>query len=56
MFKEIWNKIKYLNNSENNGSGNYDDKFLKIRLNSDNNLSLKKELEIHGVLITVSSF
>ena len=55
MYKEIWNKIKLLNESENNGSGDYDNKYLKIRFSSDNNLSLKKELEMYGVVITVLS-
>ena len=52
MYKEIWNKIKYLNKSENNGSGKKMTQAQKIRFNSDNNLSLKKELEMHGVVIT----
>ena len=42
MYKEIWNKIKYLNKSENNGSGKKMAQAQKIRFNSDNNLSLKR--------------
>ena len=54
-YKEIRNKIKYLTESENNGSGNSDDKYMKVTFHSNDNLPLKKELEMHGVVINIRS-
>ena len=34
---------------------NCDDKYVKIRFNWDDNLPLKQELEMHGVVITIWS-
>ena len=44
--KKTWNKIKYLIELENNDSGKYDDKYMKIRFNSEDKLTLKQKLEI----------
>ena len=41
-YKELWNKIKDLIRSITNNSDKYDEKCMKIKFNSDNNLSLKK--------------
>ena len=49
--KEIWNKIKYLIDLENNGSGKYDNKHMKIKFNLHNSLSLKQKLEMHNVVV-----
>ena len=43
MYGEIQNKIKYLSGLENNGSGKYDDNYIKIKFDSNDNLSLKKK-------------
>ena len=48
------NKIKYLNDLENNDSGKYD-KCMKIRFNSDGDSSFKQELEMHNVGIIITS-
>ena len=40
-YKERWNKIKYLIDIENNLSGDYDDKYMEIRFNSNYHLRLK---------------
>ena len=48
------NKIKYLNDLENNDSGKYD-KCMKIRFNSDGDSSFKQELETHNVGIIITS-
>ena len=41
-FKYVWDKINYLIKSEND-SGNYDDKYFKIRFKSDESLPFKKK-------------
>ena len=41
-YKELWHKIKDLIRSITNNSDKYDEKCMKIKFNSDNNLSLKK--------------
>ena len=52
-YEEIWNKIKYFIKSENNGSGSYDDKYTIIRFNWNDNKPLKKELEMHGIVVII---
>ena len=44
--KKTWNKIKYLIELQNNDSGKYDDKYMKIRCNSEDKLPLTQKLEI----------
>ena len=41
-YKELWHKIKDLIRSITNNSDKYDEKCMKIKFNSDDNLSLKK--------------
>ena len=41
-YKELWNKIKDFIRSITNNSDKYDEKCMKIKFNSDDNLSLKK--------------
>ena len=36
-----------------NNSDNYDEKYMKIKLNSDDDLRLKKTLEIHNMVIVI---
>ena len=50
--KEIRNIIKYLTESENNGSGNSDDKYMKVTFYWNDNLPLKK-VKMHGVVINI---
>lgn len=38
--ENIWKKIKYLIDSENSDSIDYDDKSIKVKFNLDNNLQL----------------
>ena len=45
-YNEAWTRIKYLIELQNNDSGNYDKKCMKIRFNSNNNFPLKQELKI----------
>ena len=53
--KGAWDIIKYLIELENNDLGDYDNKHLKIRCNSNNNFPLKQELEINDLVIVIRS-
>ena len=54
--EEIWCKIKKnLIRSTNNNSGDYEEKYMKILLNSDDDLPLTKIVELHGMIIVVRS-
>ena len=54
------NSVKLLypiiNNSDgtNNNSDNYDEKYMKIKFNSDDDLPLQKTLELYDKIITVT--
>ena len=50
--KEIRNITKYLTQSENNGSDNSDDKYMKVTFYSNDNFTLKKG-KMHGVVINI---
>ena len=52
-YKELPNKIKELITSATNNLDLYDGKYIKIILNSDNDLSLKKMLELLKMIIAV---
>ena len=54
-FQERWSKIKYLIELVYNYKHKLDNKYMKLRFNSDNNLPIKPELEIHNVVITIRS-
>ena len=41
-YKELWNKIRNLIRSITNKSDNYDEKYIKIKFNSGDDLPLKK--------------
>ena len=50
-YEELWNKIRDLIRSITDNSDNYDEKYMKIKSNSDDDLSLKKTLEIYNRVI-----
>ena len=52
-YKELQNKIRNLITSATNNLDLYDEKYIKIKLNSDNYLSLKKTLELCKMIIAV---
>ena len=52
-FKELRNKIRELITSATNNLNLYDGKYIKIKLNSDDDLSLKKMLELLKMIIAV---
>ena len=55
IYGEIWGNFKDLNRSTNNNSNNYAEKYLKINFNADNDLPLKKKLELFDTKIVVRS-
>ena len=45
-YEELWNKIRDLIRSITNNSDDYDEKHMKIKFNSNDDLPLKKTLEL----------
>ena len=54
QYKEAWNKIKYLIDLENDDSGSYDKKYMKLKFKSNDNLPLIRKLEIYNVVIIIT--
>ena len=48
-YENLWSKIRDLHNSDN-----YDEKYMKINFNSDDDLPLKKTLEFWNIIICFS--
>ena len=55
IYQELWNKIRYLIKSITINSDNYDKKYMKIKFNSDDDLPLKKMVELQNMVIVVRS-
>ena len=55
MSDELWNKIRDLIRSITNNSSNNDEKYMKIKFNSDGDLPLIKMLELYSMVIVVRS-
>ena len=53
MYTELWDNIKDLVSSITNNSGDYDEKYMKIKFNSDDNLPSNKILKLHHLVIVV---
>ena len=54
-FEELWSKIRDLIRSITKTSDNYDEKYMKITFNSDDELPLNKTTEIHNATIFVTA-
>ena len=54
-YPELWNKSKQLIKKLNDKLGEYKKDFIKIKLNSDDNLPLNKILKLHNLTIVVRS-
>ena len=53
-YKEIWSKIRNLIRSITKNSDDYDEKYVKIKFNSDEESPLNKTIEIYdSMMITV---
>ena len=55
IYGELSSKIRDLLISKTDNSDDYDEKYMKIKFNSDDDLPLNKTLEPHNVLIVISS-
>ena len=49
----MWSKFRDLIRSITKNSDDYDEKYMKIEFDSDDNLALNKTIEIHNVTIVV---
>ena len=54
-YEEIWNKSRCFIRSITNNSDNSDQKYMKIKFNSDDDLPLNKTLELHNSVTFVRS-
>ena len=52
-YEELWSKIKYLIRSITKNSDDYDEKYMKIKFDSDNELLLNKKIEIPSMIIVI---
>ena len=50
IYEELWKKMRALIRSITKNSNNYDKKYMKTKLYSDDNLSLKKTLELYSTI------
>lgn len=54
-YEELWSKIEDLIRSTNNKSDEYDEKYMKMKINSDDDLSLRETLKLHDVMKVIRS-
>ena len=54
-YEKLWSKIRDLIGSVTKISDNYEEKYMKVKFNSDKDLSLIKTIEIHNVTIVVKA-
>ena len=52
-YEELWSKIRHLIGSITKNSDDYDEKYMKIKFNSDDKLPLNKTIEIPSMIIAV---
>ena len=52
-YEELWSKIRYLIRSRAKNSEDYDENYMKIKFNSDDELPLNKTIEIPIMIIVV---
>ena len=53
--EELWSKIRDLIISKTNNSDDYDEKYIKIKFNSDDDLPLNKTLKLYNMVIIIRS-
>ena len=54
-YKELYDKIRDLVRSISNNSDDYDQKYMKIKFNSDDDLPSQKILELYEIIIVLRS-
>ena len=52
-YEEPWKEKRGLIRSITNNSGNYDEKYMKIKFNSNDDLDLKKTLKLYNMVIVL---
>ena len=52
-YEELWSKIRDLIRSIIKNSDDYDEKYMKVKFNSNDDLPINKMIEIHKVAIVV---
>ena len=55
-YEELWSKTRDLIRSVTKNADDYDEKYMKIKFNSDGELPLNKTIEIPGMTIVVRAF
>ena len=50
-YEKLWSKIRDLNRSVTKNCDDYDGKYMKIKFNSDDELTLSKKIEIPTMII-----
>ena len=55
-YEELWSKTRDLIRSVTKNADDYDEKYMKIKFNSDDELPLNKTVEIPGMTIVVRAF
>ena len=53
--EELWSKIKDLIRSITKNSDDYDEKYMKIKFDSDDDLPLNETIKIHNMTIVVKA-
>ena len=51
----MWTKIRDLIRSITNNSNDYDEKYMKIKVNSDDDLPLNKTLKLYNIAVVAKS-
>ena len=54
--EELWRKIRDLIRSITENSDDYDEKYMKIKFNSDEELLLNKTIEINNIIVARAVF
>ena len=52
-YEELWTKIRHIIRSTTNNLDKFNEKYMKIKLNSDDDLPLNKTLEFRNMIIVV---
>ena len=55
VYEKLWSKIRDLIRSITKSPDDYDEKYMKIKINSDDELPLNKIIEIHNATIVVTT-
>ena len=54
-YEKLWSKIKYLIRSITKNSDDYDEKYMKIKFDLDDDLPLNETIKIHNMTIVVKA-